>query len=49
MVSLKAVKVSYPLKQGLKHLSTNNTRKEEVVVKVSYPLKQGLKPFLPNP
>ena len=37
------VKVSYPLKQGLKLKDIDTDGKLNVVVKVSYPLKQGLK------
>ena len=47
MISNKklTVKVSYPLKQGLKHLQYKNNDSSRQV-KVSYPLKQGLKPKL---
>ena len=38
------VKVSYPLKQGLKLSQTCYRCNILVCVKVSYPLKQGLKP-----
>ena len=38
------VKVSYPLKQGLKQLIPIYSKEMEQEVKVSYPLKQGLKP-----
>ena len=41
------VKVSYPLKQGLKLIDSMG-RYQDAVVKVSYPLKQGLKHFLLN-
>ena len=37
------VKVSYPLKQGLKQLWKRAGYSDIVWVKVSYPLKQGLK------
>ena len=37
------VKVSYPLKQGLKQYILYNRNELYYVVKVSYPLKQGLK------
>ena len=42
------VKVSYPLKQGLKHLKYNFII-YIYFVKVSYPLKQGLKHMIVNP
>ena len=42
------VKVSYPLKQGLKHCGFFPAVQKSVAVKVSYPLKQGLKPGLKN-
>ena len=38
------VKVSYPLKQGLKLVFVFVGIIEYSIVKVSYPLKQGLKP-----
>ena len=44
-VGLIIVKVSYPLKQGLK-LHTNDHTLNHPCVKVSYPLKQGLKHIL---
>ena len=37
------VKVSYPLKQGLKHSFIVSDEFTDIDVKVSYPLKQGLK------
>ena len=37
------VKVSYPLKQGLKLLGSRISKLYCLLVKVSYPLKQGLK------
>ena len=37
------VKVSYPLKQGLKQLLFELDQLDQHQVKVSYPLKQGLK------
>ena len=40
---MKVVKVSYPLKQGLKHTHKVINDYDELTVKVSYPLKQGLK------
>ena len=38
-----SVKVSYPLKQGLKPVQNNVAIDAIDIVKVSYPLKQGLK------
>ena len=38
------VKVSYPLKQGLKLIYRMHGISSSGIVKVSYPLKQGLKP-----
>ena len=41
------VKVSYPLKQGLKQLGGIKMNNYNQGVKVSYPLKQGLKHIKP--
>ena len=43
MNNQERVKVSYPLKQGLKYWYIINSIYFRIRVKVSYPLKQGLK------
>ena len=42
---MNLVKVSYPLKQGLKQQLKISQQLLLQIVKVSYPLKQGLKPY----
>ncbi|CAN2041890.1 hypothetical protein GMMP15_610001 [Candidatus Magnetomoraceae bacterium gMMP-15] len=42
----KEVLITYPLKQGLKHLNQNFIEQIQYMVLITYPLKQGLKPLL---